>query len=82
MPQTINPKTTPRAKAFELWMNSPMPMVTLTKTFDISHLVKLGRKNKLKLNMLLCYCIGKAASIRATSISPTICSNSTAIIWI
>ena len=62
MPQIIDPKTTPRAKAFELWMQSPMPMVTLTKTFDISRLVKLGRKNKLKLNMLLCYCIGKAAS--------------------
>ena len=62
MPITIDPHNTPRAKAFELWMNSPMPMVTLTKTFDISRLVKLGRKNKLKLNMLLCYCIGKAAS--------------------
>lgn len=44
MPQTIDPKTTPRARAFELWMNSPMPMVMLTKTFDISHLVRLSRK--------------------------------------
>lgn len=62
MPQTINPKATPRAKAFELWMNSPMPMVTLTKTFNISHLMRLGKRNKLKLNMLMCYCIGKTAS--------------------
>ena len=62
MPQTIDPKTTPRDKAFELWMKSPMPMVTLTKTFDISHLVRFSKRNKLKINMLLCYCIGKAAS--------------------
>ena len=62
MPITIDPHNTPRAKAFELWMNSPMPMVTLTKTFNISHLMRLGKRNKLKLNMLLCYCIGKAAS--------------------
>lgn len=46
MPQTIDPKITPRARAFELWMKSPMPMVTLTKTFDISHLVRLGRKKQ------------------------------------
>ena len=34
MKQEINPKETSRAMAFELWMKSPMPMVTLTKTFD------------------------------------------------
>ena len=62
MPQIIDPKTTPRAKAFELWMQSPMPMVMLAKTFDISRLVKLSKRKQLKLNMLLCYCIGKAAS--------------------
>lgn len=62
MIQTIDPQTTPRAKAFELWMKSPMPMVTLTKTFDISHLVRISKKKNLKLNMLMCYCIGQAAS--------------------
>ncbi len=37
MKQVVNPKDTSRAKAFELWMSSPMPMVTLTKTFDVMH---------------------------------------------
>ena len=58
----INPKETSRASAFEMWMSSPMPMVTITKTFDISHLCKISKKKKLKLYMLLCWCIGKAAS--------------------
>ena len=58
----INPKETKRAEAFELWMSSPMPMVTLTKTFDITHLCRISKKKGMKLNMLLCWCIGKAAS--------------------
>ena len=43
-------------------MNAPMPMVTFFKTLDVSHLVKINRKSGLKFNMLMCYCIGKAAS--------------------
>ena len=39
-----------------------MPMVTLTKTFDISNLIKVSRKAGVKLNALLCWCIGKAAT--------------------
>ena len=39
-----------------------MPMVTLTKTFDITHLLKTCKKQNLKPNMLLCWCIGKAAT--------------------
>ena len=39
-----------------------MPMVTLVKTFDVSRLVKFSRKSGLKFTMLLCWCIGKAAS--------------------
>lgn len=58
----INPKETKRAFAFEMWMSSPMPMVTLTKTFDITHIVRISKKREMKLNMLLCWCIGKAAS--------------------
>lgn len=58
----IDPKTTNRAKAFELWMKSPMPMVTMTKTFDITHLCRVSRRRKLKLNMLMCYAIVKTAS--------------------
>ncbi len=58
----INPKDTTRAYAFEMWMNAPMPMVTFFKTLDVSRLVKVSRKSGLKFNMLMCYCIGKAAS--------------------
>ena len=38
-----------------------MPMVTLMKTFDVSRLVKISRKNGMKFNMLICWCIAKAA---------------------
>ena len=62
MKQEINPKDTCRVQAFELWMKSPMPMVTLTKTFDVTRLRKVSRRRGMKFNMLLCWCIGKAAS--------------------
>ena len=62
MKQEINPKNTSRAQAFELWMKSPMPMVTLTKTFDVTRLRKVGRRRRVEFNMLLCWCIGKVAS--------------------
>ena len=62
MKQEINPKDTSRAVAFELWMKSPMPMVTLTKTFDVTQLCKMSRRSGLKFNMLMCWCIGNAAS--------------------
>ena len=58
----VNPKETSRAYAFEMWMNAPMPMVTFFKTLDVSNLVKISRKKGLKFNMLMCYCIGRAAS--------------------
>ena len=38
MKQEIDPKNTSRAQAFELWMKSPMPMVTLVKTLDVTRL--------------------------------------------
>ena len=62
MKTEVNPKDTVRAEAFEMWMTSPMPMVTLTKTFDVSNLLKAGRKSGVKFNALLCWCIGKAAT--------------------
>lgn len=58
----IDPKQTGRALAFDLWMNAPMPMVTLFKTIDVSNLVKLHRRRGFKFNMLMCWSIGKAAS--------------------
>lgn len=61
-PKITDPNTTTRKEAFELWMNAPNPMVTFFKKLDVTPLVKLSQKKKLKFNMLLCYCIGKAAS--------------------
>ncbi len=58
----INPKETSRAYAFEMWMNAPMPMVTFFKTLNVSRLLKISRKTGMKFNMLMCWCIGKAAS--------------------
>lgn len=61
-PISVDPKTTLRAQAFELWMNAPNPMVTFFKTLDVSPLVRLSRRHKLKFNMLMCWCVGKAAN--------------------
>ena len=62
MRQEVNPQDTSRAEAFELWITSPMPMVTLTKTFNVSNIRKLSKKSGTKFNALLCWCIGKTAS--------------------
>ena len=61
MPREIDPKATTRAAAFDLWMKAPNPMVTFFKTLDVTNLVRISRRKKLKFNMLLDYCIGKAA---------------------
>ena len=62
MKREINPQETSRADAFSLWMSSPMPMVTLVKTFNVSNIVKYSKRHDMSFNMLLCWCIGKAAS--------------------
>ena len=62
MAKEINPKDTARASAFDLWMKAPNPMVTFFKTVDVTRLVRLSKKRGLKFNMLLDYCIGKAAA--------------------
>ena len=62
MKTEVNPKDTTRAEAFEMWITSPMPMVTLTKTFDVGNLLKASKKLGVKFNALLCWCIGKAAT--------------------
>lgn len=61
-PIVIDPKTTARASAYELWMSAPNPMVTFFKTLDVTPLVRFSQKHGYKFNMLLCWCIGKAAS--------------------
>ncbi len=60
--EEINPKETTRAYAFETWTKAPMPMVTFFKTLDVSRLIKVSRSKGLKFNMLMCWCIGKAAA--------------------
>lgn len=60
-PTAIDPKETTRAASYELWMNAPNPMVTFFKTFDVTNLVRVSKRNHLKFNMLMDYCIGKAA---------------------
>ena len=61
MAREVNPKDTSRASAYELWMGAPNPMVTFFKTLDVTNLIKKSKKKHLKFNMLLDFCIGKAA---------------------
>ena len=62
MPTEIAPEKTTRAAAYALWMNAPNPMVTFFRTFDVTHLIRFSRKKGLKFNMLMDYCVGKAAA--------------------
>ena len=62
MAKEINPQNTTRAQAYQLWLHAPNPMVTFFKTLDVTRLVKINKQQGLKFNMLLDYCIGKAAS--------------------
>lgn len=59
-PQVIDPSQSSRSAAM-LWMQSPNPTVTFTKTLDVTPLVRMKRRG-YKFNMLLCWCIGAAAS--------------------
>lgn len=61
MAKEIQPKDTKRAAAYELWMKAPNPMVTFFKTLDVTNLIKFSKRKHMKFNMLLNYCIGKAA---------------------
>ena len=61
MKQEINPQESSRREAFGMWMSSPMPMVTMVKTLDITRLVKVSKRTGMKFNMLMCWCIGRAA---------------------
>ena len=62
MAREIHPQETSRAAAFELWMKAPNPMVTFFKTLDVTNLIRISKKRGFKFNMLLDYCIGKAAA--------------------
>ena len=62
MKKEVNHKDTSRAQAYELWMTAPNPMVTFFKTIDVTRVIKVSRKKGYKFNMLLDWCIGRAAS--------------------
>jgi len=56
----VDPKNTSRAMSYEYYINAPMPMVTIFKTMDVTHLVRLAKKG-YSFNMLMCWCIVRAA---------------------
>lgn len=58
----IDPQESRRAEAYALWLHAPMPMVTFFKTLDVTRLLRYSRRKGFKFNMLMCWCIGKAAS--------------------
>ena len=61
MRREIDPKDTTRAMAYELWMKAPNPMVSFFKTVDVTNLIRVSKRRGMKFNMLLTYCIGRAA---------------------
>ena len=71
MAKEVQPKDTTRAMAYEFWMKAPNPMVTFFKTLDVTNIIKVNKRKNMKFNMLLDYCIGKAAvSIKEFYILP------------
>ena len=65
----VDPLTTKRWRSWELYHQAPMPMVTIFQTLDITNLMR-WQKRGYKMNMLLCYCIGKA---RHSAVRNSIC---------
>ena len=62
MMKEISPDESTRDFAFRMWMQAPMPMVTFFRTLDVTRLRRYARRHRLKFNMLMCWCIGRAAS--------------------
>ena len=61
MAKEVQPEDTTRAVAYNLWIKAPNPMVTFFKKLDVTNLIKVSKRKRIKFNMLLDYCIGKAA---------------------
>lgn len=57
----LEPGETNRAMQYDAWKDATMPMLTVGRTFDVTHVVKESKRSGRKLNMLMCYCIGLAA---------------------
>lgn len=58
IPRYIRPEETDYDADFEFWSHHPMPMGTVTVSYDVSPL----QKRPERFNALLCWCIGKAAA--------------------
>lgn len=58
----IDPAQTSRKVAFEKFQHQGMPMLSLTKTFDVSNIIRLSKKTKHKFNIIINYLIAKAGS--------------------
>lgn len=56
----VDPNQTGRAESYRLYIDAPMPMVTIFKTLDVTPLVRLSKKGH-KFNMMMCYCVAVAA---------------------
>ena len=62
MKKVITPAEAGRELEYGYWINNRMPMVHITVTFDVTRLVRRHRRDKrMKMNILMCYCIVKAA---------------------
>ncbi len=71
MKTEINPQDSNRQEAFNLWMSSPMPMVTLVKTMEVTKLLRYSKKRALvkrqaKLRSSMC-CPSMASYINMTA---------------
>jgi chloramphenicol O-acetyltransferase type A len=64
MKTEVNPKDTTRGSQFEIWKNAPNPMLVFVKKLDVTNLVRISKKKRLKFNMLMDFCIGKTAVVQ------------------
>lgn len=62
MRRKVTPQEAGRQFAYDCWIDNTMPMVTVVSTLDVTRVIRYSKKHKKKLNMLMCYCIVKAAS--------------------
>lgn len=61
----IDPLKTNRATSYKLYINAPMPMVTIFKTLDITRLIQLKEKGyKLKYVTLLLHSFSRTKEKR------------------
>lgn len=60
MKKEVDPNLTPRKFSYQSFVDAPMPMCTILKKVNVSHLLKIKGKG-YKFNMLMCYVAVRAA---------------------